>query len=91
MTFLDGAALAQVYDDALERGYGLVASNVAEPSVLAGLVRRGGSVARRLLRKLACGGWRVAGGGGGMGEVAGRRRGEGETRGRPPDPDSLDD
>jgi fructose-bisphosphate aldolase class II len=66
VTFLDGAALAQVYDDALERGYGLVASNVAEPSVLAGLIRGAEAVDSDLLVQLSAGACRFAGDGDAM-------------------------
>ena len=66
MTFLDGAALARVYDDALDEGYGLVASNVAEPSVLAGLIRGADAVDSDLLVQLSAGACRFAGDGDAM-------------------------
>ena len=66
MTFLDGSALAQVYDAAFEEGYALVASNVAEPSVLAGLIQGADAVDSDLLVQLAAGACRFAGDGDAM-------------------------
>jgi fructose-bisphosphate aldolase class II len=66
VTFLDGSALAQVYEAAFEEGYALVASNVAEPSVLAGLIRGADAVDSDLLVQLSAGACRFAGDGDAM-------------------------
>jgi fructose-bisphosphate aldolase class II len=63
MPFYGGEELAQVYDDALDEGFGLVASNVAEPNVLAGLLEGAESVDSDLLVQLSAGACRFAGDG----------------------------
>ena len=63
MTFYMGDELAAVYDDALQDGFGLVASNVAEPNVLIGLMKGAERVDSDLLVQLSNGACTFAGNG----------------------------
>jgi len=63
MPFYGGAELDEVYDDALAEGWGLVASNVAEPNVLMGLMEGAASVDSDLLLQMSAGACRFAGDG----------------------------
>ena len=63
MTFYMGDELADVYDDALHDGFGLVASNVAEPNVLLGLLKGAERAESDLLVQLSNGACTFAGNG----------------------------
>ncbi len=63
MTFYGGHELQMVYDDALDSGYGLVASNIAEPNVLIGLAEGAARVDSDLLLQLSNGACAFAGNG----------------------------
>ncbi len=63
VTFHGGAELARVYDDALDGSFGLVASNVAEPNAVVGLVRGAASVDSDLLLQMSNGACTFAGDG----------------------------
>ncbi|GGM62634.1 fructose-bisphosphate aldolase class II [Halarchaeum rubridurum] len=68
MGFYGGDELSKVYADGLEDGFGLVASNVAEPNVLLGLLEGAERVDSDLLVQMSAGACRFAGDGD---EVAG--------------------
>jgi fructose-bisphosphate aldolase class II len=61
--FYGGDELAKVYDEALEEGFGLVASNVAEPNVMMGLMEGAERADSDLLMQLSGGACRFAGDG----------------------------
>ena len=63
MPFYGGDELDAVYDKALEQGFGLVASNFAEPNVMMGLMEGADSVNSDLLLQLSAGACRFAGNG----------------------------
>ena len=63
MPFYGGNELSQVYDEALEEDFGLVASNVAEPDVAMGLMDGAASVDSDLLIQMSAGACRFAGNG----------------------------
>jgi len=63
MGFHGGADLASVYDDALGDGFGLVASNIAEPNTMIGLIQGASRVDSDLLLQLSNGGCTFAGNG----------------------------
>jgi len=59
--FYGGSELANVYDDALEEGFGLVASNIAEPNVMMGLMEGASRANSDLLLQLSGGAATFAG------------------------------
>jgi fructose-bisphosphate aldolase class II len=61
--FYGGDELSKVYDKALDEGFGLVASNVAEPNVMMGLMDGADSVDSDLLLQMSAGACRFAGNG----------------------------
>ncbi|WP_336024984.1 class II fructose-bisphosphate aldolase [Halobellus salinisoli] len=61
MPFYGGSELANVYDDALEEGFGLVASNIAEPNVMMGLMEGASRANSDLLLQLSGGACTFAG------------------------------
>ena len=61
MPFYGGSELANVYDDALEEGFGLVASNIAEPNVMMGLMEGASRANSDLLLQLSGGAATFAG------------------------------
>ena len=63
MTFYQGAELADVYDDALEEGFGLVASNIAEPNIMMGLMKGAERADSDLLLQISNGACTFAGNG----------------------------
>ncbi|WP_136687929.1 class II fructose-bisphosphate aldolase [Halorhabdus amylolytica] len=63
MTFYGGDELAEVYDEALDGGFGLVASNVAEPNVMMGLMEGAEQADSDLLIQMSAGACRFAGNG----------------------------
>jgi len=63
MTYYGGAELAAVYDDAQTEGFGLVASNVAEPNVAIGLIEGAARVDSDLLLQMSNGACSFAGNG----------------------------
>jgi fructose-bisphosphate aldolase class II len=63
VTFHGGTELASVYDDALETGFALVASNVAEPNTMVGLVERASRADSDLLLQMSNGACTFAGNG----------------------------
>ncbi len=63
MPFYTGEKLAAVYDDALEDGFGLVASNVAEPNVMMGLMEGAQRANSDLLIQMSNGACTFAGNG----------------------------
>jgi fructose-bisphosphate aldolase class II len=63
MPFYGGDELAAVYDRALEEGFGLIASNVAEPNVVMGLMEGADRVDSDLLLQLSGGACSFAGNG----------------------------
>jgi len=63
MTFYGGTELASVYDDALDKGFGLTASNIAEPNVMMGLMEGASRVDSDLLLQLSNGACTFAGNG----------------------------
>ena len=63
MPFNGGAELADVYDDALEEGFGLIASNIAEPNTMIGLMEGADSVDSDLLLQMSNGACTFAGNG----------------------------
>jgi len=63
MTFYMGDELANVYETALEDGFGLVASNVAEPNVLIGLMKGASRANSDLLLQMSNGACTFAGNG----------------------------
>ena len=63
MVFHDGTELASVYDDALHEGFGLVASNIAEPNTMIGLMEGAAQVDSDLLLQMSNGACTFAGNG----------------------------
>jgi fructose-bisphosphate aldolase class II len=63
MPFYSGDELAAVYDDALDEGWGLVASNIAEPNVMMGLMEGAAQADSDLLMQLSAGACSFAGNG----------------------------
>jgi len=63
MPFYGGTELSQVYDRALDEDFGLVASNVAEPNVMMGLMEGAASVDSDLLIQMSGGACSFAGNG----------------------------
>ncbi len=63
MTFYGGTELATVYDDALDEGFGLTASNIAEPNTMMGLMEGAARVDSDLLLQLSNGACTFAGNG----------------------------
>jgi len=63
MSFYGGTELATVYDDALDEGFGLVASNIAEPNILMGLMEGASRVGSDLLLQMSNGACTFAGNG----------------------------
>ena len=63
MTLQGGDALATVYDDALDSGFGLIASNVAEPNVMIGLIQGAARVDSDILLQMSNGACSFAGNG----------------------------
>jgi len=63
MTFHGGSDLATVYDDALDSGFGLIASNIAEPNTMIGLMEGAERVDSDLLLQLSNGACTFAGNG----------------------------
>jgi fructose-bisphosphate aldolase class II len=61
--FYRGNELAKVYDDALEEGFGLIASNIAEPNVMMGLMEGASRENSDLLLQLSGGAASFAGNG----------------------------
>ena len=61
MPFYSGNELATVYEDALEHGFGLVASNIAEPNIMMGLIEGADRKNSDLLIQLSAGASRFAG------------------------------
>ena len=55
MTFYGGTELASVYEEALDEGFGLVASNVAEPNVMIGLLQGAAQADSDLLLQMSNG------------------------------------
>ena len=63
MPFKGGSELSDVYDDALEEGFGLVASNIAEPNTMMGLMEGASRVGSDLLLQMSNGACTFAGNG----------------------------
>jgi fructose-bisphosphate aldolase class II len=63
MTFHGGSQLATVYDDALDEGFGLIASNIAEPNTMIGLMEGAERVDSDLLLQMSNGACSFAGNG----------------------------
>ena len=63
MTFYGGTELASVYEEALDEGFGLVASNVAEPNVMIGLLQGAAQADSDLLLQMSNGACTFAGNG----------------------------
>src|SRR6056297_1805389 len=63
MTFHGGSDLATVYDDALDEGFGLIASNIAEPNTMMGLMQGAQRVDSDLLLQMSNGACSFAGNG----------------------------
>ena len=63
MTFYGGTELASVYEEALDEGFGLVASNVAEPNVMTGLIQGAAEADSDLLLQMSNGACTFAGNG----------------------------
>jgi fructose-bisphosphate aldolase class II len=63
MTFYGGSELSAVYSEALESDFGLVASNIAEPNVMIGLIEGAARVDSDLLLQLSNGACTFAGNG----------------------------
>ncbi|MEA1931675.1 MAG: class II fructose-bisphosphate aldolase [Euryarchaeota archaeon] len=63
MTFHGGSDLATVYDDALGEGFGLIASNIAEPNTMMGLMQGAQRVDSDLLLQMSNGACSFAGNG----------------------------
>jgi len=63
MTYYGGSELATVYDDALDSGFGLVASNIAEPNTMIGLMEGAERVDSDLLLQMSNGACTFAGNG----------------------------
>ena len=63
MTFHGGSDLATVYDDALDEGFGLIASNIAEPNTMMGLMQGAQRADSDLLLQMSNGACSFAGNG----------------------------
>jgi len=63
MTFYQGAELAEVYDEALDEGFGLIASNIAEPNIMMGLMKGAERADSDLLLQMSNGACTFAGNG----------------------------
>jgi len=63
MTFHGGSDLSTVYDDALDEGFGLIASNIAEPNTMMGLMQGAQRVDSDLLLQMSNGACSFAGNG----------------------------
>ena len=63
MTFHGGSDLATVYDDALNEGFGLIASNIAEPNTMIGLIEGAARVDSDLVLQMSNGACSFAGNG----------------------------
>lgn len=63
MSFLGGTELATVYEDALDEGFGLIASNIAEPNTMIGLMEGASRADSDLLLQLSNGACAFAGNG----------------------------
>jgi len=63
MPFKGGSELSDVYDDALEEGFGLVASNIEEPNTMIGLLEGASRAESDLLLQMATGACEFAGNG----------------------------
>jgi fructose-bisphosphate aldolase class II len=63
MTFYGGSELSLVYSEALESDFGLVASNIAEPNVMIGLIEGAARADSDLLLQLSNGACKFAGNG----------------------------
>ena len=63
MTFHGGSELAEVYEDALDEGFGLIASNIAEPNTMMGLMEGASRVDSDLLLQMSNGACTFAGNG----------------------------
>jgi len=63
VTFHDGSGLATVYESALDEGFGLVASNIAEPNTMIGLMEGASRADSDLLLQLSNGACTFAGNG----------------------------
>ncbi len=63
MTFYGGSKLATVYDDALDGGFGLTASNIAEPNTMMGVIEGASRVDSDLLLQMSNGACTFAGNG----------------------------
>jgi fructose-bisphosphate aldolase class II len=63
VTYHGGGELATVYDDALDEGFGLVASNVAEPNTMIGLLQGAARADSDLLLQMSNGACTFAGNG----------------------------
>ncbi|SEK74061.1 class II fructose-bisphosphate aldolase [Haloferax larsenii] len=63
MPFYGGEELATVYDEALDEGFGLIASNIAEPSIMMGLMEGADRMDSDLLLQLSGGACKFAGDG----------------------------
>ena len=63
MPFKGGSELSDVYDVALEEGFGLVASNIAEPNIMMGLMEGASRAESDLLLQLSNGACTFAGNG----------------------------
>ena len=63
MTFYGGSELASVYDDALGSGFGLIASNIAEPNTMIGLIEGAAQADSDLLLQMSNGACTFAGNG----------------------------
>ncbi|WP_181686080.1 class II fructose-bisphosphate aldolase [Halorhabdus salina] len=63
MAFYGGDELSKVYDEALDEGFGLVASNIAEPNTMMGLMEGADQADSDLLIQMSAGACRFAGNG----------------------------
>jgi len=63
MPFYGGEELATVYDEALDEGFGLIASNIAEPNIMMGLMEGADRMDSDLLLQMSGGACRFAGDG----------------------------
>ncbi|MDS0298816.1 class II fructose-bisphosphate aldolase [Halogeometricum sp. S1BR25-6] len=61
MPFYGGSELDKVYDDALDEGFGLIASNIAEPNIMMGLIEGAARENSDLLMQLSGGAATFAG------------------------------
>jgi len=63
VSFHGGSELARVYDDALHEGFGLIASNIAEPNIMMGLMEGASRADSDLLLQMSNGACTFAGNG----------------------------